>query len=184
MSKNSQIIGFRHSNALFGGILVIVGIVFLLGELFDIHIGRFVWPFLIIGAGSVLFLLALTAEPSAGQALAMVGSIIGMVGLILLYQNITGHWASWAYAWALIAPTSPGIGLFLYGNLRDQPAAVKSGKDLMKVGLGIFMVAAIFFELIIGVGGLGIGRYGWPLLLIILGILLLARNLGASWRKA
>jgi hypothetical protein len=173
---------FRSSNALLGGVLVLLGIVFLLGELFNIHVGQYVWPFFIVGIGVALFLLALGVESEAGQALAIVGSIVGMVGLILLYQNVTDHWASWSYAWALIAPTAPGIGLFLFGTLRDRPEAVKSGAALMKVGLSIFVVAAVFFELIIGVGGLGVGRYGWPLLLIILGILLLARNMTATWR--
>lgn len=184
MSENSKKQIVYPGNAALGGILIVLGIVFLLGQMFDIRIGQFVWPFFIIVPGVFLFFLALSLEAPAGEPLSIVGSIVTMVGLLLFYQSITGHWESWTYAWALVAPTSPGLGQILYGTLKGRPETVKTGKDLTKVGLGIFVVAAIFFELIIGVGGFGLGRVGWPLLLIVLGILLLLRNLSLSWRKA
>lgn len=182
MGKNSEKEQFRNSNTIFGILLLLAGIIFLAGELLDIHIGQFLWPFVIIGVGVGLFLLALGVEEKAGEGLAIVSGIVSMVGLILLYQNITDHWGSWSYAWALVAPTGPGVGHFLYGTAKGRSEMVKSGKDLMKVGLGIFLVAAVFFELIIGVSGWGISQYGWPLLLIALGLFLLFRNLRASWQ--
>ena len=59
----------------------------------------------------------------------------------------------------------------------------KTGRDMVKVGLSIFVVAAIFFELIIGISGFGLGSFGWPLLLIALGLFLVAHNLTAAARK-
>jgi hypothetical protein len=182
MEKNSENNRFRNSNAIFGILLLLSGIVFLFGELLDIHIGQFLWPFVVIGVGVGLFLLALGVEEKTGEALAIVSGIVSMVGLILLYQNITDHWASWSYAWALVAPTGPGLGHFLYGTAKGRSEMVKAGKDLMKVGLGIFLVAAVFFELVIGVSGWGISQYGWPMLLIVLGLFLLLRNLRTTWQ--
>lgn len=184
MSKNSENQLSRHSNAIFGGAMIILGIVFLLGQLFDIRVGYFIWPLFVIVPGVFLFLLALSLEVPAGEPLAIVASIITVVGLLLSYQSITGHWESWTYAWALVAPTSPGLGQILYGTLKGRPETVRTGKDLTKVGLIIFAVAAVFFELILGIGGFGLGRFGWPLLLIALGALLLLRNLSLSLRKA
>jgi hypothetical protein len=74
--------------------------------------------------------------------------------------------------------------LFCYGSLKNKPELRQKGWDVVKVGLSIFIVAALFFEFIIGVSGFGLGQFGWPLLLIALGIYLFVRNLNASWRKA
>jgi hypothetical protein len=54
-NKKSQ--GFHPGHALLGGLLILLGIVFLVGELFDIRIGSFLWPFFIIGPGVALFVL-------------------------------------------------------------------------------------------------------------------------------
>ena len=43
------------------------------------------------------------------------GTVATTVGLVLLYQNNTGHWESWAYAWALVGPAASGLGLALWG---------------------------------------------------------------------
>lgn len=180
--KDSPVL--RPGNVLLGGLLILLGIVFLLGELFNVRMGQFVWPFFIIGPGVFLFLLALMSDEETGKGLSIVGGLVTMVGLILFYQNVTGHWASWAYAWSLIAPTSVGLGMFSYGLLKGKPEIRQEGWDLTKIGLGIFVVAAIFFEFIIGISGFGFGRFGWPVLLIALGIFLLFRNLTMGIRHS
>lgn len=176
--------GLRSGNVWLGGLLILLGIVFLLGELFDIRLGQFIWPFFVIVPGVLLFLLALALDNDSGQAVASVGGLVTMVGLILLYQNVSGHYTSWSYAWALVAPTSIGLGLLSYGWLKHKPELQQRGWDVAKVGLSIFVVAAVFFEFIIGVSGFGLGRIGWPLLLIGLGLFLFIRNLSVSWHKA
>jgi hypothetical protein len=175
--------GFRPGNVVVGGVMIVLGILFLIGELFNIHIGEFIWPFFIMGPGVFLFLLSLMFDDDTGKGLSAVGGLVTMVGLVLFVQNVTGHWASWAYAWALVAPTSLGLGMFAYGLLKGNAEVRKEGWDVAKVGLGIFVVAAIFFELIVGLGGFGLGRFGWPLLLIALGVFFLFRNLTAGWHK-
>ncbi|MCL4265193.1 MAG: hypothetical protein KJ069_18400 [Anaerolineae bacterium] len=183
MDKQSEKTGITRTNAALGVTLIVLGLVFLVGELFDIAVGQFIWPFFVIVPGVMLFLGALMLEEEVGQALAMVSGIVTMVGLILLVQSLTDNWASWSYAWALVAPTGVGIGLWLFGSLKERADLMKSGKDLVKVGLGIFVVAAVFFELIIGLNGHGLGTYALPLLLIGLGFVLLVRNVRANWHK-
>ena len=156
-----------------GGLLVALGVLLLLGQIFDFRLGRYLWPFYIIVPGVLLFAISLTMDQT-GEGLAIAGSIVTMVGLVLLYQNTTGHWQSWAYAWALVAPTSVGLGQVVYGALKSRQHVVKSGVGLARIGGIIFLVGAIFFELVIGISGF---RYiGWPVLLIAAGVLLLMRN--------
>ena len=183
MEKQNKPIIMTRSNALGGILLIFLGLVFLVGQIFDIHIGRYVWPFMIIGPGVVLFLGALTVEDEMAKALAIIGGIVTMVGTILLVQSLTDLWATWSYAWALVAPTGPGLGLWLLGSLKEHAELVKSGKDLTRVGLIMFVITAVFFELVIGVSGFGLGRYGLPLLLIVLGLFLLLRNMRTGWHK-
>jgi hypothetical protein len=184
MSKLTENVRLPSGNAVLGGILILLGIVFLIGQVFDIHLGGVIWPFLVITPGVLLFLAALAVEDAAGEAMVAVGSIITMVGLILLFQSVSGYWATWAYAWALVAPTSIGLGHLIYGRLKNRPKLMQSGRDLTRVGLVIFVVAAVFFELIIGISGFGLGGFIWPVLLIVLGLYLLLRNMGANWRRS
>jgi len=169
-------------NLVFGALLILLGLIFLaaqfFGSIFRINLGDFAWPFFIIIPGAALFLISLPMEPNSGRGLAIFGSIITMVGLLLLVQNITNLWASWAYAWALVAPTSIGLSDILYGTLRGRGDWVRSGLNTAAVGIGIFLVGAFFFEAIIGLNGFPIrlGATFWPLVLIGLGLVLLVSN--------
>jgi len=166
-----------------GVLLIILGFAFLLGQFFDVHIGHNLWPLLIIVPGLFLFAGALAAEEEMAKALAIISGIFTMMGAVLLVQSITSLWASWSYAWALVAPTGPGVGLWLLGTIKGRDEPAKSGKDLVRVGLVMFVLTAVFFELILGISGFGLGNYGWPLLLIVLGLYLLVRNARQGWRK-
>jgi hypothetical protein len=184
MEKQNKPQTMTRGTAVGGALLIVFGLILLVGQIFDIHLGGILWPFLIIVPGVFLFIGALTAEAEAAKAMAILSGILTMVGIVLLVQNSTDLWASWSYAWALVAPTGPGIALWLLGSVKDQAELVKSGKDLTSVGLVLFVVAAVFFELVIGVNGLGLGRSALPLLLIGLGLLLLVRNLRHGGRNA
>ncbi|MFZ0548057.1 MAG: hypothetical protein WAM60_21610 [Candidatus Promineifilaceae bacterium] len=171
MDKKSNILEFRQAIALSGGLLILVGIIFLFGELFDIHLGANFWPLFIIGPGVGLFLLSLFLDEEIGKALSIVGSITTMVGFILFVHSIIGYWSSWPYSWTLIAPTSIGLGMLAYGLVKNEQEQRRAGWSLVKVGLAIFFVSAVFFEFILGLGGFDL-RFGWPLLFVSLGVLL------------
>src|SRR2546422_1065117 len=104
-----------------GAPLLAAGIVFLAGGFFYIKLGDAFWPFYVIAPGVALVALGLTQRHGSGLTIA--GSVVTMTGLLLLYQNATDHWESWAYAWALVAPGGSGLGMLLYGT--------RSGNDGM-----------------------------------------------------
>lgn len=176
MEKQKAAARGANSNLLLGGILISLGVLFLLGELFDISLGAWAWPFFILVPGALMLATGLGLSDESGVGLTIAGTIVTTVGLILFIQNATGLWASWAYAWALVAPTSIGVAQVLNGNRRRQEKMLADGRSLIKIGLGMFVIGFIFFELIIGVSGFGLGSLGWPVLLIAFGLYLLLRN--------
>ena len=170
-------------NFVLGGFLIVLGAFFLLGQLFGFRLGHYLWPFYIIAPGVLLFIFALSAGGDSGGVLAAIGSVVTMTGLLLFFQNMTDTFQSWAYGWALVGPTAIGLGLMVYGTLKDQEKMARDGKRLATIGIVIFLVGAVFFELIIGISGFGIGRLGrfaWPILLIGLGIFFVLRNVWPS----
>src|SRR5437867_12690029 len=92
----------RRQSTVVGGLLILIGAILLIGQFVRIDIGHFGWPFFIIAPGGLLLFVALAARGPAGEGLAIAGSIITVMRLILLYQNVTDHFESCAYPWALI----------------------------------------------------------------------------------
>lgn len=184
MTTNNKNQGSRGGSYALGVALIILGGLFLLGQLFDIDVGSFAWPLFIILPGLLLFAFALVTGDTVGEVVSVLGSVVTMTGLLLLYQNTFNHFESWAYAWALVAPTSIGLGRMVYGSLKGNPHSVQAGLRLATIGGVIFLVGAIFFELVIGISGFGLGGIGWPILLIGLGAFFILRNFwpGASAR--
>src|SRR3989304_1989122 len=87
--------------AWWGILLIGMGIVFLIGQFLRFDVWHYIWPFFILAAGGAFFAGMLAGGRSAG-GLAVPGSIIVTVGLILLIQNVFDIWGTWAYAWGLI----------------------------------------------------------------------------------
>ena len=91
--------------------------------------------------------VARRAQPSRASA-----AVITTIGLILLYQQATGHWESWAYAWALL-PAAVGFGLVSYGALTGDERIRGSGWPPLTIGFVLFLAGAAFFEGVLGLGG-------------------------------
>ncbi len=153
--------------------LIVLGVVFLAGELLNINIWPFGWPIFILLPGMLILAFSLVTKGQTGEPLAICGSILTLLGFLFLYQNTTNHWQSWAYAWALVGPTAVGLGQLMYGTIADQDKLVETGRRLALTGGIIFVVGLVFFELIIGISGFALGSFGWALLLIGLGSLLI-----------
>jgi len=155
--------------------LIVLGILFLAGQLFVFNVWGVVWPFFIIVPG-LLFFVGMVALGKNGAPLAIPGSIITMIGLILLFQVLTGLWQMWAYIWALVFPTSVGIGIAIAGLWGDDPRAARAGGTTALIGLVIFLAFAVFFELLLNLSGLRsgpLGRIVLPVLLIGAGVVTL-----------
>jgi hypothetical protein len=60
-----------------------------------------------------LGLLGLAAAGRSGEVLATAGGVVTMIGLVLLVQNATDRFETWAYAWTLAFVVGAGIGRWL-----------------------------------------------------------------------
>ena len=163
-----------------GVVLVVIGLAFLAFEQFKFDFGRYGWPVYVIAPGVVLLLIGLAIPHEGGLGAAIPGGIITTVGLLLAYQEATGAYASWAYAWALVAPGSVGLTLTLYGLLHRRMDLLDAGLRTMAVGLGLFVGFGLFFENVIGLdegGSTTAIRSALPMLAVGLGVIIVIRNL-------
>lgn len=152
--------------------LVALGVGLLIASFLGVNVWAWAWPLIVLGPGLLLF--GMVKEMGKGAAwLTVPATMISAVGLLLFYQNLTGHWASWAYAWPLIMPGALGMGLAVYGDLARKKGMGEAGEKLAKIGAGLFIGFAIFFELLVGISGLG---WLWPLLLVGMGLYFLRRR--------
>jgi hypothetical protein len=158
----------------FGVILIALGALFLLAraapDLFGWS-GASAWPLIIVGVGILLLLIG-AATGAAGMAVP--AAIVGGIGVLLFWQNATGNWQSWAYAWTLI-PGFVGVGTLVAGLLEGNSQTVQGGLWLIVISLILFAIFSAIMAPFVG-GPIFLGRY-WPVLLILLGLLLLGRAL-------
>ncbi|MER3482567.1 MAG: hypothetical protein C4332_04860 [Meiothermus sp.] len=166
----------NHSrNQIIGIILVVLGGLFLLGQVVDLgeSIGHWGWPFFVMLPGILLLVLAFVGgKTSAG--LAVPGSIVTTVGLILFVQNVTDHFESWAYAWGLLVAAA-GVGRFLQGTLEPNLKTRQQGLQLASAGVILFVAFAAFFELFI-FNQSQLAHHLVPIALIAVGAYLLMRR--------
>jgi hypothetical protein len=167
----------QRSNLVVGLLLLLVGGWFLAGQFYPgltelIQIET-TWPLFVIGVGLVFLVLSVIAST---PSLAVPAAIISGVGAILYWQDQSGDFGSWAYAWTLI-PGFVGVGIFL--------ASIMEGRfmhGLRELGRLAFL-SAIMFGVFGGfLGGPDYLQTYWPVLLIAVGVWLLGRGLMSSRR--
>jgi hypothetical protein len=132
---------------------VLIGGALLLGRSVDLSVIGVTWPLWIVAPGVAMLVASLFIPPKGGVGLAIPGTIITIVGLILWVQETYGLYATWAYAWALVAPTGPGLGMLIYGLVHRDSELIGEGFRMVLVGLGLFLGFALFFEGVIGLSG-------------------------------
>jgi hypothetical protein len=161
-------------------LLIALGATFLVSNQLNVDWDRYGWPAFVLAPGIFLLLVGLAMRNEAGLGMAIPGGIITSVGLVLALQNATGAWASWAYAWALVAPGSVGVTLSAYGLLHRRLDLLDAGLRTAATGLGLFVAFGLFFENVIGIDN---GHQGTalqnalPVLAIVLGVLIVLVNL-------
>ena len=111
------------------------------------------WPLWIVVPGLAMLVGSCFVRTRSGLGLAIPGAILTMVGLVLWVQAATGLYATWAYAWALVAPTGPGIGMLVFGLSHRDPDMTRDGLRTALVGVGLFLGFALFFEGVLGLSG-------------------------------
>jgi hypothetical protein len=169
--------GSPGSSMALGIVLVVVGLFALGVVVFGVDLTQYGWPLFVIIPGLTLLVVGFLG---GGVGASVPGGIVTMLGLVLAYQSSTGDWASWAFAWALVAPGGVGLGLYLQA-LRDRdPLLLKRGRTLIFIAAIIFMIGFVLFESILGISGQDYGIFGkaaLPGLLIVIGIILLVRSI-------
>lgn len=143
----------RRGTVFLGLALVILGGLALLGRAFSIDLLGLGWPIFVLAPGIALFIAGVAVGGRAGLGLAIPGGITSMVGVVLSIQAATGLWATWAYAWALVAPGGVGLAMVLYGLLTRQRDVARDGVPVLLTGLGLFIAFGLFFEAILHISG-------------------------------
>ena len=165
-----------------GVLLIVLGGIFLVAQQTGFDIGDIRWPFWIIVPGLVLLAAGLVVPGGSGMIIG--GTVVTTVGLVLLYQDATDHWESWAYAWALVGPAASGIGTLLAGLRTGNASMARAGATGAMVGLGLFAAGYLFFEGILNISGRQLPLPGWviPGVVIVLGMALVLRGIGERRR--
>jgi Domain of unknown function (DUF5668) len=129
--------------------LIVVGGIFLASNVFGIDFDFWdsIWPLIIIAPGVLMLAQAFTGGKNS-EGFVYPGSIITGTGLILLYQNITGHWESWSYLWALY-PVFIGLALTFHGRRTNNHNNVETGHRMVTGGLVMLLIFGAFFEVAI-----------------------------------
>jgi hypothetical protein len=169
----------RNIGSLVGGsLLIIFGVLALVGKIFqNFNFWEILWPFFIIGVG-VLFFVGMFAGGRSVSGLAIPGSIVTTIGLMLFYQNLTDHWESWSYGWTVIL-MSVGVGIFIMGVWGQNASQRSAGLRVLRLGLIMFVIFGAFFELIFTSGmPFGLRSIIFPAGLILLGLYLVLSRSG------
>ena len=150
------------------GILILLGVIFLAGQVFDLSVLSTFWPAFVLLPGIVFLALALRPDPRF-SGFIFPGLMVTGTGLVLFYQSFSGNWESWAYIWA-IYPLLAGVAMMFTGQRNNQPAVVKTGRSVMIVSLLGLIAFGVFFELFIFRGvGTDVAQYLVPIMLILAG---------------
>ncbi|HEV2415837.1 MAG TPA: hypothetical protein VGX27_13615 [Candidatus Dormibacteraeota bacterium] len=172
-----------NSTAALGIVLVVVGLFALLIVLSGVDLTQNGWPLFIIIPGLTLLIVGFV---SFGAVATIPGGIVTMLGLVLAYANFSGDWPVWAYAWSLVIPFGIGLGMYLQALRDHDQTALHTGRNLLLIGLMIFLIGFVLFESILGISGRdyfgNVGKAALPGLLIIVGVILLVRSIQASRR--
>lgn len=158
----------NRSQLAIGALLIVLGAWFLALRLLPGLGFLDQWPMIVIsiGVGLLVFGLLVGAAPMAVPACIVMG-----IGGVLAWQNATGAWESWAFAWTLI-PGFVGIGILLTGLLEgDLRSKIGPGGWLILISVVMFAIFGSF----LGAGGF-LGPY-WPALLVLVGLILLIQSL-------
>ncbi|MBA3587579.1 MAG: hypothetical protein H0W41_08080 [Chloroflexi bacterium] len=164
------------STVAIGLVLVLVGAALFAAQMLGIGLEDIGWPFLVIAAGVAILVIGLVVMNEQGMVIG--GTVVTTVGLVLLFQDRTGRWESWAYAWALVGPAASGLGLALWGLRSGNAGDVRNGMWGLLGGLAIFAIGFLFFEGVIGIGGDRLALPEWllPVVVIGIGVVMLGRG--------
>jgi len=167
------------STVALGIVLVVLGLFALIVQFTGFDAGGG-WPLFVVIPGLTLLLVGFL---SLGSGALIPGAILTVIGCILAYMNVSQDWPAWAFAWPLVAPGGVGLGIWLQGLRTHDAHMLRQGRVLMFVALLIFLIGFVIFGTIFRISEQDYGWFGkaaLPGLLILIGIVLLARSIQRS----
>lgn len=157
---------------LLGIAIVIIGIAFLIDRIFVIPIMARYWPLAFVLL-SLPFIIGVLSNRKAIAILAVPGSLLSMLGLILLFQNLFNAWNTWAYIWTLFF-VALGLGLLILGCVSKNRALYPWASGFIGFGLISFVLLGAFFEEVFNLSGDNLApSYLWGSAVIGLGLYLI-----------
>lgn len=159
-----------------GILLVILGSIFFVGQLFGETFIRYFWPlFLLIGGLAFYASYYIRVEKPPGyEGLLFPGTYLIVLGILFLLMVIIG-WQAMRYLWPTFVLGVPLglLSMYVFGpQTADQPR-----KDLRAAIRTLFIIVAVLY--IFAAGGLHL----WPLILIIIGILIIFKGWPGKKKK-
>ena len=161
------------SMAAIGSAIVVIGVLTYFIQMASLDVASWLggsgWTLFVIVPGVALLIAAVFLGEKTALIATIAGAVLTTVGGLLLYQDQTAHYESWAYAWALI-PGSVGAALAVHG-LRFKRSDLVTVGTRMVAGFGVLLlVGAWFFETIFRTNQapFDLGD-NWPIALIALG---------------
>lgn len=151
--------------------LILLGGMFLVLNLLGWSLGT-TWPvvFFVLAVGFYLPPFLWPVQRRGLVGLFIPASIFLTLGLVFLYNTLSGDWIAWAYAWLLL-PAGVGLGLVLaaWGGGWGRAVAIV-GAWMGATGVALFALFGLLF-------GTSVLKMIAPLLFILGGLLLLGRGL-------
>ncbi|MBN1783286.1 hypothetical protein JW948_19280 [bacterium] len=150
----------NRSQLFWGSALIVLGVLFLFGNLTDISMDR-LWPAFPMLVGLSFWAAYLQKRGEAG--ILMPGTILVVISLLFFFCANAG-WDHMARLWPVfvLAPAAGFVAMYFGGN-RDKNLLFPAGI------LGL--IGSIFLAV-----GFGLSNY-WPLLMILAGVLLILTEL-------
>lgn len=134
-----------------GVVLILTGMLFLADLFLPVPLMRVYWPVLVVLFG-LTFIVGMLASGKRRAGLAIPGTIITVIGLLLFVQNSFDLWITWTYAWALII-VATGLGMLIMNGYLKRDTIRRVAGLLIGIGLTLFVAFGVLFELIFQVRG-------------------------------
>lgn len=166
--------GSNNRLRIIGGLLLItLGVVLLITNGFYWTALAALWPVIIFAIGATFFVVMVVRGPEAG-ALAIPGSILAFLGVLLFLANLNGTWFNMSYLWPLFVFGGIGIGLLIDSWWSSKLELKRAGYTMLMLAIIFFVAFGTFFSALFGEGN---AASVFAFLLIIAGVLTLLLRL-------
>lgn len=135
----------------FGLVLVLTGGLFLADQLLGTGFMAEFWPLLIVLFG-LTFFVGLLVAGKKGAGLAIPGTVMVTLGILLFIQNMFNLWITWAYAWGLLI-SATGLGMLIMNAYLKREGLRRAAGLIIGIGLILFVFFGVLFEIILNLAG-------------------------------